>query len=117
MKKLLITAVFLFTLLTSKAQQAFEGVWFMEDSSYKTVMLASDYAVVKIINYSFEEDATLDEVILKQTSTNIKTSIYNPRNGYTVKLSYTVIDEDTLQCVFSGDNTDTYLLKREKINN
>lgn len=86
----------------------------MNDSSYKTVMLASDYAVVKIINYSFEEDATLNEVILKQTDTTITTSIYNPKNGYTIGLSYTIINEDTLQCVFSGDNTDTYLLKREK---
>ena len=33
------------------------------------------------------------------------------------ELSYTIINEDTLQCVFSGDNTDTYLLKREQIKN
>tara|TARA_R110000744_G_scaffold437_1_gene1740 strand:- start:532 stop:885 length:354 start_codon:yes stop_codon:yes gene_type:complete len=117
MKKLLITLALFFTVLTSKAQEAFEGVWVMNDSSYKTVMLASDYAVVKIINYSFEEDATLNEVILKQTDTTITTSIYNPKNGYTIGLSYTIINEDTLQCVFSGDNTYTYLLKREKINN
>ena len=117
MKKILITLALFFTVLTSKAQKAFEGVWVMNDSSYKTVMLASGYAVVKIINYSFEEDATLNEVILKQTDTTITTSIYNPKNGYTIGLSYTIVNEDTLQCVFSGDNTDTYLLKREKINN
>jgi ribosomal protein S3 len=117
MKKILITLALFFTVLTSKAQEAFEGVWVMNDSSYKTVMLASDYAVVKIINYSFEEDATLNEVILKQTDATITTSIYNPKNGYTIGLSYTIINEDTLQCVFSGDNTNTYLLKREKINN
>ena len=117
MKKILITLALFFTVLTSKAQQAFEGVWVMEDSSYKTVMLVSDYAVIDILNYSFEEDATLNEVILKQTDTTITTSIYNPKNGYTIGLSYTIINEDTLQCVFSGDNTNTYLLKREKINN
>ncbi len=86
MKKLLITLALFFTVLTSKAQQAFEGVWVMEGSSYKTVMLASDYAVVKIINYSFISDATLNEIILTQTDTTMTTSIYNPRNGYTIEV-------------------------------
>jgi len=113
MKKLLITLALFFTVLTSKAQEAFEGVWFMEDSSYKTVILASEYAVVKIINYSFISDATLNETILSQTDSTMTTSIYNPRNGYTIGLSYTVIDEDTLQCVFTGDENSTVLMKRE----
>lgn len=113
MKKLLITLTLFFTVLTSKAQEAFEGVWAMEGSSYKTVMLASKYAVVKIINYSFTSDATLNEIILTQTDTTMTTSIYNPRNGYTVGMSYTIIDEDTLQCVFTGDAEDTVLMKKE----
>jgi hypothetical protein len=113
MKKLLITLALFFTVLTSKAQEAFEGVWVMEDSSYKTVMLASKYAVVKIINYSFKEDATLNEVILSQTDTTMTTSIYNPTNGYTIGMYYTVVDEDTLQCVFTGDENSTVLMKRE----
>ena len=113
MKKSLITLALFFTVLTSKAQEAFEGVWVMEDSSYKTVMLASKYAVVKIINYSFKEDATLNEVILSQTDTTMTTSIYNPTNGYTIGMYYTVVDEDTLQCVFTGDENSTVLMKRE----
>jgi len=113
MKKLLITSALFLTTLTSKAQEAFEGVWAMEGSSYKTVMLASKYAVVKIINYSFTSDDTLNEIILTQTDTTMTTSIYNPRNGYTIGMSYTVIDEDTLQCVFTGDENSTVLMKRE----
>ena len=113
MKKLIITLALFFTVLTSKAQQAFEGVWVMDDSSYKTVILASEYAVVKIINYSFISDATLNEIILTQTDTTMTTSIYNPRNGYTIGLSYTIIDENTLQCVFTGDENSTVLMKRE----
>jgi hypothetical protein len=113
MKKLLITLALFFTVLTSKAQEAFEGVWSMEKSTYKTVILASEYAVVKIINYSFTSDATLNEIILTQTDTTMTTSIYNSRNGYTIGMSYTVIDEDTLQCVFTGDENSTVLMKRE----
>ncbi len=113
MKKLLITLALFFTVLTSKAQEAFEGVWVMEGSTYKTVMLASDYAVVRIINYSFKSNGTLNEVILNQTDTTMTTSIYNPRNGYTIGMYYTVVDEDTLQCVFTGDENSTVLMKRE----
>jgi len=113
MKKLLITLALFFTVLTSKAQEAFEGVWAMEDSSYKTVMLASDYAVVKIINYSFKDNATLNEVILSQTDTTMTTSIHNPRNGYTIGMFYTVIDKNTLKCVFTGDENSTVLMKKE----
>lgn len=117
MKKLLITLALFFTVLTSKAQEAFEGVWSMEESTYKTVILASKYAVVKIINYSFTSDDTLKEIILTQTDTTMTTSIYNPRNGYTIGMSYTVVDEDTLQCVFTGDLNSTVLMKKEQTNN
>ena len=113
MKKSLITLALFFTVLTSKAQEAFEGVWVMKGSTYKTVMLASDYAVVKIINYSFKENDTLNEVILSQTDNTLTTSIYNPRNGYNIDMYYTVVDENTLQCVFTGDENSTVLLKRE----
>ena len=39
MKKLLITLALFFTVLTSKAQKAFEGVWSVEKSTYKKVIL------------------------------------------------------------------------------
>ena len=59
MKKLFISLA-LFSILFSEAQQAFEGAWSMEDSSYTTVIIASDYEVLKILNYSFEADSTLN---------------------------------------------------------
>ena len=84
----------------------------MEDSSYTTVIIASDYEVLKILNYSFEEDAILNEVILSQTDTTLTTSIYNKRNCYTIGLSYTIIDENTLQCIFTGDENSTVQLNK-----
>jgi len=117
MKKSLITLALFFTVLTSKAQEAFEGVWSIEESTYKTVILASKYAVVKIINYSFTSDDTLKEIILTQTDSTMTTSIYNPRNGYTVGLEYSVIDQNTLQIVFTGDSNTTVEMKRKQIKN
>jgi len=111
MKKVFISLA-LFFILSSEAQQAFEGVWSMEDSTYSTVIIASDYEVLKILNYSFEEDSTLNEVILPQTDSTLTTSIYNKRNGYTIGLSYTIIDENTLQCIFTGDDNSTVLMNK-----
>ena len=101
MKKLFISLA-LFSILFSEAQQAFEGAWSMEDSSYTTVIIASDYEVLKILNYSFEADATLNEVILSQTDSTLTTSIYNKRNGYKI----------TLQCIFTGDENSTVRLNK-----
>ena len=111
MKKLFISLA-LFSILYSEAQQVFEGGWSMEDSSYTTVIIASDYEVLKILNYSFEADATLNEVILSQTDSTLTTSIYNKRNGYTIGLSYTIIDENTLQCIITGDENSTVQLNK-----
>ena len=111
MKKVFISLA-LFSILFSEAQQAFEGAWSREDSSYTTVIIASDYEVLKIFNYSFEADATLNEVILTQTDSTLTTSIYNKSNGYTIGLSYKIIDENTLQCIITGDNNGTVLMNK-----
>ena len=114
MKKSLITLALFFTVLISEAQKAFEGVWATEGSTYETVVIASDYAVLKIINYSFEEENTLNEVILSQTKTTITTTIYNPKNGYRIKLKYRIIDENTLECVFTGDHNETLIMTKKQ---
>jgi hypothetical protein len=113
MKKSLITLALFFTALISEAQKAFEGVWTTEGSTYETVVIASDYAVLKIINYSFKEENTLNEVILSQTHNTMTTSIHNKRNGYTIGLYYTVVDENTLKCVIKGDLNSTVEMKRK----
>ena len=113
MKKLLITLALFFTVLTSKAQEAFEGVWVTELSSYETVIVASKYKVLNILNYSFKDNSILNEKLLTQTDSTMTTSIYNPRNGYTVGLEYSVIDQNTLQIVFTGDSNTTVEMKRK----
>lgn len=112
MRRLFISMALFFTLLNSEAQQEFEGVWSTDDSTYTTVILASDYEVLKILNYSFEADATLNEVILSQTDSTLTTSIYNKRNGYKIGLYYTVVDENTLQCILTGDENSTVTMNR-----
>jgi len=102
MKKLLTTLLFIFALTTSNAQQQFEGEWKSETSSFTTTIIASEYAVLKVFNFSFKEDLYIEETILKQTDHELTTRLYNYRNGYDVVIKYKLI-AGNLICEFSGD--------------
>ena len=102
MKKLFITLFILFTTLTTQAQKQFEGEWVSKTSSHVTTIIASDYAVLKVFNFSFKEDSYIEEKILVQTDYEFTTRLYNSRNGYTAIVKYKM-KGDILICEFSGD--------------
>ena len=103
MKNLFITIFLLLTTFISKAQQQFEGVWVKQDSEYETIIMASEYAVMDVFNYSFESNKVIKETILLQTNSTLVTKLYNPSNGYSVKMEYTIKDKETLYCNITGD--------------
>ena len=76
MKKLLITALLLLITFTSKAQEQFEGTWVSKGSTFKTTILASEYSVINVFNYSFDSDKVLQETILLQTNSTLVTKLY-----------------------------------------
>jgi len=112
MKKLLLL-LFAFITLTANAQKQFEGVWETKVSTYKTVIIASDYAVLKVLSFSFYEDNYIEETILKQTDTEFITRLYNPRNGYEVLIKYKFV-RNTLTMYFSGDYHGVVRLNKNK---
>ena len=63
MKNLFITLCLVLTSLTLTAQEAFNGIWKNEGSSYLKTILASDYAVLQCFNTSFEEQDFIAEEI------------------------------------------------------
>ena len=95
------------TSLSLKAQEQFEGAWVSETSSYYTIILASEYKVLNIHNFSFYENKIIKEKILSQTKYSIKTLLYNPSNGYTVNIDYRIKHKDTLVLKFTGDLNET----------
>ena len=103
MKKLLITTLVLFITLTSKAQEQFEGIWVSEGSTFKTTIITSEYAVLKVFNFSFVEDKIINEKIIKQSKNIFTTALYNKSNGYSVEIKYKLKDDNTLICYFNGD--------------
>jgi|14BtaG_2_1085337.scaffolds.fasta_scaffold02482_9 hypothetical protein len=111
MKKLLIMFLMV-TSLSLKAQEQFEGAWVSETSSYYTTILASEYKVLSVHNFSFYENQIITEKILFQNKNNFKTALYNPVNGYSVNIDYKMKHKDTLVCVFNGDLKRTVTLTR-----
>ena len=101
MKKTIITLLLIFS-LSIQAQQQFEGAWTSDTSSHTTVIIASEYAVLKVFNFSFEEDSYIEEEIIKQNNKKFTTRLYNVENGYEVFIKYYFIKDD-LYCKFSGD--------------
>jgi len=101
MKKLLLL-LFIFITLSANAQKQFEGIWVTKESTYKTSIIASDYAILKVFSFSFYEDNYIEETIIKQTDTGFTTKLYNPRNGYEVLIKYKFVRK-TLLMEFSGD--------------
>ena len=102
MKNLFITILLLLTTFISKAQEQFEGVWAKEGSVYETIIMASEYAVMDVFNYSFESDKVIKETILFQSKNTLVTKLHNPSNGYSVKMEYTIKDKETLYCNITG---------------
>jgi hypothetical protein len=112
MKNLFIASILFLTSLTLTAQESFNGMWLNEGSDYICTILASEYAVVKCYNTSFEEYDVIPEEIIKQDGNSFTSRLHNPDNGYTVSIEYTLISKDTISAKYSGDSDEYYLLTR-----
>ena len=111
MKKTIITLTLIFSLIT-QAQQQFEGAWQSETSSHTTVIMASEYAILKVFNFSFEENSFIEEEIIDQKNDSFKTRLYNAENGYEVFIKYYFI-KDEMYCKFSGDYNGLVLMQKK----
>ena len=112
MTRLFIALSFLVTFSTLTAQESFNGMWESDTSSYITTILASDYSVLEVYNTSFVEYRRIDEKITSQSKSKFTTELYNPENGYTVKIKYNLKDPNTIVSTYSGDMEGKYILNR-----
>jgi len=112
MKKIL-TALVVLLGTQAQAQKQFEGQWVTDTSSYVTTIIASDYAILQVFDFSFEYDNFIKESILYQDDYSFTTECYNPRNGYRVTIVYKSKNEDSITCEFSGDFNGLIELRRQ----
>lgn len=116
MKNLIIALFITLSSLSLKAQEKFNGMWKSEGTTYVTTILASEYSVLSITNTSFNKLKTLKENILKQTSSELTTSIYNKDNGYTAEIEYKMLDDNTISSTYSTFPGEVYILKKINVN-
>lgn len=116
MKNIILAIAFCFSTFNTFAQKQFEGMWVSEESTFVNTIITSDYAILKVINFSFFEEKVIEEEILFQTKNEFKTKIYNEKNGYKVIVVYKIIN-DKLICEYSGDYNGVIKLQKLKLAN
>ena len=118
MKKLLLSICILFTMTSySQISKDIQGVWKGEDSSYYVLIVANEEEKLQFANVSWEQGNILKEEILEKEREHIITQIYNPENDWWVSIKYTMVDENTVKCEFSGDSENVSIYKRQYITN
>ena len=116
MKNIILAIAFCFSTLNTFAQKQFEGMWVSKESTFVNTIITSDYAILKVINFSFFEGKVIEEEILFQTKNEFKTKIYNEENGYKAIVVYKIIN-DKLICEYSGDYNGIIKLQKLKLAN
>ena len=114
MKTHLSILAFIIFSFSLSAQDEFGGWWESKTSKYVTIIHVGEYGVASVINYNPFSENVLEERIIKRNKKSFTTRLFNPENGYSVKVKYKMKDKDNLTCKFTGDLNRTVHLKRSK---
>ena len=102
--KLLLPVLLLTSLCTSAQLNKLEGVWSSQMSSYyTTIMYSEEKNEFKVMNFSFAADRVINELVLKVEENHILTSLYNEENNYSVNVTYELLNDNQILCVYDGD--------------
>jgi len=116
MKNLFLVLSFILISVSTYSQNDFSGWWQSKTSKYITMIYAGSYGVSAVVNYSPSTDNTIHEEIIKRNKKTFVTRLFNPANGYFVKVKYKLKDKNNLICKFSGDLNKTIHLTRYEVN-
>ena len=118
MKKLLLSICMLIAMTSySQISKELPGIWKGEDSSHYVLVVVNEEEKLQFTNVSWEEGNILKEEVLEKEKEHIITQIYNPENDWWVSIKYTMVDENTVKCEFSGDSENVSIYKRQYITN
>jgi len=118
MKKLLL-GIFMLVSLTLQANDLkyFEGLWKSKESSYYVAVLhKSSTNKFEFVNFSFGDGQSIKEEVKEVGENYIITTINYKKNDWNVEIKYTLVDENTIKCEFSGDTGVVNYYKRVKLN-
>ncbi len=63
-------------------------------------------------NISFLDGDLLKEELIEEKEDYLITSLWNPDSGYSVKIKYSVINENEILCEFEGDIQDKTIYRK-----
>jgi hypothetical protein len=112
MKNLFITLCLVLTSLTLTAQEAYNGMWLNEESTYVKTIIASEYKVLQVFNTSFDELRVITETIVSQGTKGFVTKLHNEQNGYTVTIAYRIQKDGTILSSYHGDLNNEYIITK-----
>tara|TARA_Y100000361_G_scaffold149971_1_gene164946 strand:- start:43 stop:450 length:408 start_codon:yes stop_codon:yes gene_type:complete len=102
-------------------KQKFTGLWVdLEKNNYYTAIMYNKKQGFKFVNFSFIENQTVKEDVLTVEKffdkIIIKTKLTNPkRKKWEVYCEYLVMDDYTIEVIYSGDYNATHNLSRKYI--
>ena len=112
MKNLFITLCLVLTSFTLTAQEAYNGMWLNEESTYVKTIIASEYKVLQVFNTSFDELRVITETIVSQGTKGFVTKLHNEQNGYTVTIAYRIQKDGTILSSYHGDLNNEYIITK-----
>jgi len=112
MKNLFITLCLVLTSLTLTAQEAYNGMWLNEESTYVKTIIASEYKVLQVFNTSFDELRVITETIVSQGTKGFVTKLHNEQNGYTFTIAYRIQKDGTILSSYHGDLNNEYIITK-----
>ena len=127
MKKLILLIAMLFSVAIFSQntielkKQKFEGLWSdIESENYYTVITYSEKDNFKFMNFSFIEDDTIEENLIQVENyldtVIVKTKIQRENiPSWAVYAEYYVVDESTIEVIYTGDYNATHQLFRKHI--
>tara|TARA_R100000742_G_C4242134_1_gene61654 strand:- start:401 stop:751 length:351 start_codon:yes stop_codon:yes gene_type:complete len=116
MKKLLL-GIFMMSSIILQATELknFEGLWKSKESTYYVAILHKGDKV-EFVDFSFLTGQTIEENIVTIGEDYIITAISYEVNNHHVQIKYTLVDENTIKCEFSGSTDVVNYYKRVKLN-
>tara|TARA_B100002052_G_scaffold293010_1_gene315482 strand:+ start:715 stop:1101 length:387 start_codon:yes stop_codon:yes gene_type:complete len=112
MRKVLFILFILPSLSFGQIHESLSGIWKGDRSDYYVMIVYNKVEGFQFSNISFVEGDLLEEKVIEEKEDYIITSLWNPDNGYTAKIKYSVINENQILCEFEGGSTNKTTYRR-----
>jgi len=117
MKKIIFILLALITFnLSAQIKKDFEGIWEPPNNTssfYLLIDYVEETDSIRIVHFSFSDNAKLDTKIILNSDTQIIEKIVNPDNdNWTVFKDYKLINGYYLEATYTGDIESTITYKR-----